>query len=176
MQGLGKERGGRRRTLSLQPEITFKLMDVRYPEIVGALLISFARKKERDCKKKIRDGLLDAYAFLVRYPRSEDIEDERDREIVKTLRRIEEAKQRRETQQHKVVELEKNAEFYGPKHPMPDELRADIDFNRKLLGDEETDVSDFEKEMIQLNEKYDRMVKRREYLLRHGVEPVPCDG
>ena len=30
--------------------------------------------------------------------------------------------------------------------------------------------------MIRLNEKYDRMVKRREYLLRHGVEPVSCDG
>ena len=133
-------------------------------------------KKERDCRKKIRDGLLDAYAFLDRYPRSEDFEDERDREIVKTLRRIEEAKQRRDAQRHKVAELEKKAEFYGPKHPMPDELRADIDFNRKLLGDEKIGVSQSEKEMIQLNEKYDRMLKRREYLLQHGVEPVSCDG
>ena len=71
-------------------------------------------KKERDCRKEIRDGLLDAYAFLERYPRSEDIEDERDREIVKTLRRIEKAKQRRDIQRHKVVELEKRPSSMVP--------------------------------------------------------------
>ena len=133
-------------------------------------------KKKRDCEKKFRDTQLDAFGFLDRYQRREDIEDERDREIVKQQEKIEVAKQRRDSLRDKVASLERDAEFYGPKHPMPDELSADLNFNRNLLDKQETLVSTFENEMTELNQKYDRMVKRREDLLRRGVEPVSCDG
>jgi hypothetical protein len=132
-------------------------------------------KKKRDCEKKFRDTQLDAYGFLDKYQRREDIEVERDREIVKQLERINDAKQRRDWLRDRVASLERDAEFYGPKHPMPEELSANLSFNRQLLGKQEALVSTSENEMTELNKKYDRMVKRREDLLQRGVEPVSCD-
>ena len=132
-------------------------------------------KKRLDCAKKIRDRLLDDFRFLDRYPRREDIDEERYREIVKQQKSIQDAKERRDLLREKAARLEKEAEFYGPKHPMPDELRADIDSNRKVLDAQEALVSTYEKEMNELNQRYDKMVKRREELLRGHHEPVHCD-
>jgi len=132
-------------------------------------------KKRHECEKKIHDSLLDEFRFLDRYPRLEDIEVERDREIVKQQKRSREAKEGRDLLLERAARLEKEAEFYGPKYPMPDELRANIDSNRKVLDAQEALVSTYEKEMNELNKKYDQMVKRREELLRGHHERVPCD-
>ena len=40
-------------------------------------------KKKHDCEKKIRDELLKAYGFLDRYPKRENIDNERDRKLAK---------------------------------------------------------------------------------------------
>jgi len=133
-------------------------------------------KKRRDCEKKARDSLLDDFGFLDRYPRRENIEVERDREIAKQRKRIRDANERRDLLRDKEARLEKEAEFYGPKHPMPDELRADIDSNRKVLDAQEALVLTYEKEMNELNETYDKMAKRREEILLDHVGPVHCEN
>jgi len=57
---------------------------------------------------------------------------------------------------------------------MPSELRANIDFNRKLFADLTGEVSKIKKEMDQINVDYDAMLKQYDDLLKNHVA-VPCD-
>jgi hypothetical protein len=135
-----------------------------------------AEKRQRDCEKRTRDQHLDDLRFLDKYWSDEIIENERDRALAEQQGRIEDARKRLEDLKAKQKKLDSDANFYGTKHPMPGELRSDIESNRKLLDEQERDKASLVDGMQRVNDTYDGMLKRRRDLLEKGSAPVPCDN
>jgi hypothetical protein len=132
-------------------------------------------KRQRECEKKAADKRRDEFGFLDKYKTEDDIQTERYRVIAEQQRLIDDAKQRLEGGKAKEAKLVKEAEFYGSKHPMPDDLQRDIDGNRQLLDLEERHLASALKGMQQINDKYDAMLKRHGDLIQNGVRTVPCN-
>jgi hypothetical protein len=132
-------------------------------------------EKDRKCQKKMLDKVLEGYRFLEKYSKRESIEHERDQAIAAQQQAIRKSRQRLELLESRQARLQAEAEFYGPAHPMPDELRANREANGKLLEEQAALVSRYEEEMRQIIERYDGMADRRARLLRHEVEPANCD-
>jgi hypothetical protein len=135
-----------------------------------------AEKRQRECKKKAHDQHLDDLRFLDKYWSDDIIEDERNRAIAEQQRRINDARKQLEDLRAEQKKLDSDAEFYGTKHPMPAQLRSDIENNRKLLDAQERDTGSLVNGMQQVNERYDLMRKRRRDLLEKGSAPFPCDN
>ncbi|HYB50876.1 MAG TPA: hypothetical protein VED47_07205, partial [Burkholderiaceae bacterium] len=133
-------------------------------------------KALRDCLKKRHDAFAQAEAFLDRYPKEEVIERERDTAVAGQEQRIGVAKQRLAASKARLARLEKEAEFYGTKHPMPEELQRNADSARELVARQDRDLAGFVEEMQQINDKYDAMVARRRDLLKRGLVTVVCGG
>jgi hypothetical protein len=135
-----------------------------------------ASKRQRECEKRGRDQHLDDLRFLDKYWSDDIIENERNGVIAEQHRRIEDARKRLEDLKAKQKRLDSDGEFYSTKHPMPEELRSDIESNRKLLDEQERDKASLANGMQQVNDRYDGMQKRRRDLLETGSTPVPCDN
>jgi len=135
-----------------------------------------AKKKKKDaCRKKMHDSFLDDLRFMDKYPRRAMIDQERDGRIATQQERINGAQARRKYLRDKAARLSQDADFYSPKHPMPPDLRADIEASRKLLVAQEALLARYESEMRDMNERYDQMLRRWDKLHRGEVEPVDCD-
>jgi hypothetical protein len=135
-----------------------------------------AEKNQRECEKRARDPHLDDLRFLDRYWSDDIIENERNGAIAEQHRCIEDARKRLEDLKTKQKKLDSDAEFYGTKHPMPVELRSDIESNAKLLDEQERDKASLVNGMQQVNDRYDGMRRRRRDLLEKGSTPVPGDN
>jgi len=133
-------------------------------------------KALRDCLKKRHDELAEAEAFLDRYPKEEDIERERDIAVAGLQQRIGDAKQRLAASKARLARLEKEAEFYGTKHPMPEELQRNVDSARELVARQDRYLAGLVEERQQINDRYDAMVARRRDLLKRGLVTVVCGG
>jgi hypothetical protein len=131
-------------------------------------------KRQHECEKKALDKFHDDFGFIDKYKTANDIQEERNRSIAEQQRRIDDAKQRLKVGKDRKAKLDEKAQFFE-KHPMPEDLRRDIESNRKLLDQQERDLASLLGEMQRIIEKYDAMVRRREDLGQNGIRPVPCD-
>jgi hypothetical protein len=135
-----------------------------------------AEKRQRECEKKAHDQHLDDLRFLDRYWSNDIIEDERNRALAEQQGRISDARKRLEELRTVQKKLDSEAEFYGTKHPIPPQLRRDVESNRKLLDAQKRASVSPEDGMRQVNERYDEMRKRRRDLLEKGSVPSRCDN
>jgi hypothetical protein len=94
--------------------------------------------------------------------------------IAEQQRLIDDAKRRLEDGKVKKAKLDEEAKFFE-KHPVPDDLRRDIESNWQLLDQQERDLASARKGMQQINDKYDAMLKRYADLLQNGSQTEPCD-
>lgn len=131
-------------------------------------------KRQRECAKRALDKQRDAHVFLDKYQTDRDIQTEQDRAIAEQQRIIDGAQQRLEAGKTKAGKLAEEAKFYT-QHPMPDELRRDIESNRKLLDLQEQDLASAREGKRQIIDRYDAMRQRREDLIQNGVRAEPCD-
>ncbi len=135
-----------------------------------------AEKRQRECEKKAHDQHLDDLRFLDKYWSDDIIEDERNRAIAEQQGRINDARKRLEQLKAEQKKLDSDADFYGTKHPMPTQLRSDIESNGKLLDAQERASVSLVDGMGKVNERYDEMRKRRRGLLEKGSVPLRCDN
>jgi molecular chaperone GrpE (heat shock protein) len=130
--------------------------------------------RRHECEKKALDKLRDAYRFQDKYKSEDDIQAERYRAIAEQQQRIDAARQLLQDSKEKAAKLAEEAGFYT-KHPMPDNLKRDIESSRILLDRQEHDLKSARDGMEQIEDKYDAMLKRYEDLIQNGVRTLPCD-
>lgn len=134
-----------------------------------------AAKRQRECSELARRRVREDLAFLERYASDEAIESERDRALGELQRRRGEATRQLDALKARQKRLDSEAEFYGPKHPMPKPLRDDIDSIRRLIDAQEAVAASLVKEIKQTNEKFDELRKRRHDLVEKGSTPMRCE-
>jgi|SRR5450631_379193 len=135
-----------------------------------------AENLDADCRAKRREGMLKDFGFLDKFPKREDIDIKRDKALANNNQYLIAAKGRRDAIREKLARFRTEAEFYGPNHPIPGELKADIEFNAKRLVELEADVTNAEAATKQINSDSDGLLKRYDKLMKHEFDPVPCES
>ncbi len=133
-------------------------------------------QRESECKTTRRRAMLKELTLLDRFRKRGDIDTERDKELAANRRDIDSARQEQERTRRTLAQLTTQAEFYGPKHPMPGKLRDDIAYNTKHLEELGARQSKAEADTGRINEHYDELLKHYDRLLKDEYEHVPCDG
>jgi len=134
-------------------------------------------KRQHECEKKALDKRRDDIRFEEKYKTEEDIQKERDRALTEQQQIIDDAKQRLEGYKTEKAKLADEKEFHeGPKNPMSEDLRLDIESNKKVLDQQQSDLEKARKGMQEINDRYDALLKRHRDLLQNGVRTVPCDA
>jgi hypothetical protein len=133
-----------------------------------------AEKARRECEKKARDKLHDDYRFLDKYRAAEDIQAERYRALADQQRLVDSTNERIRALNDERQKLNNEKEFYKT-HPMPEELRRDIESIDRMSVLQQRQLASQMDAMEKVNDRYDAMLSRYQDLKQNGVGPSPCD-
>jgi hypothetical protein len=132
-------------------------------------------QQRRQCEKMAHTQRLGDLRFLDRYWSDDVIEEERNRALAQQRMRIGDAGKRLDELRTERSKLDRETEFFGPKHPMPAQLKSEIESSTQLLDTQGRDLDLLVDGMRRINERYDALLARRRDLLEKGSAPVACD-